>query len=196
MNWDAIGAVGAVIGAAAVVISIVYLSVQIRQNTKSAKLSVEQNIASSMTSFLFDQAHTDIPDIYVRGSQNFSGLTDEEAAKFGFFVLGMFRVFQQAHDQRCEGNLSDRSWESIENAFISQIRAPGVKAAWKIRGDTFKLEFREYIDSLEIDESILPPQEAVAAIRAVTEEGGVKQPPNKAIESDADSSNGLVDTLN
>lgn len=185
MNWDAIAAVGEVIGAAAVVISIIYLAVQVRQNTKSAKLSVEQNIASSMTSFLFDQAHTDIPDIYVRGSENFANLTEEEAAKFGFFVLGMFRVYQQAHDQRLEGNLSDRSWESIENAFMTQMRAPGVIAAWKVRGNTFKAEFRQYIDSLKFDESILSPQEAVAAIRSATEGVSISQPPSKANESDA-----------
>ena len=31
MNWDAIGAVGEIVGALAVVISVIYLAVQIRQ---------------------------------------------------------------------------------------------------------------------------------------------------------------------
>ena len=33
MNWEAIGAIGEVLGAAAVVVTLGYLAVQIRQNT-------------------------------------------------------------------------------------------------------------------------------------------------------------------
>ena len=39
MNWDAIGAIGEILGAVAVVISIGYLSVQIRSNTRAMKAS-------------------------------------------------------------------------------------------------------------------------------------------------------------
>ena len=34
MNWDAIDAIGEILGASAVVASLVYLAVQIRHNTK------------------------------------------------------------------------------------------------------------------------------------------------------------------
>ena len=37
MNWDAIGAVSELIGAVAVVATLIYLAVQIRQNTKSVQ---------------------------------------------------------------------------------------------------------------------------------------------------------------
>jgi hypothetical protein len=37
MNWDAVGAVGEIIGATAVLLSVLYLGFQIRQNTKSLK---------------------------------------------------------------------------------------------------------------------------------------------------------------
>jgi hypothetical protein len=34
MNWDAISTIAEVVGAAAVVVSLIYLAVQIQQNTK------------------------------------------------------------------------------------------------------------------------------------------------------------------
>ena len=37
MNWDAIGAIGEVVGALAVFITLGYLAVQIRQNTKAVR---------------------------------------------------------------------------------------------------------------------------------------------------------------
>ena len=39
MNWDAIGAIGEIVGAAAVVVSIAYLAIQIRSNTRATKAS-------------------------------------------------------------------------------------------------------------------------------------------------------------
>ena len=37
MNWEAIGAIGEVVGAAAVVVTLGYLAVQIRANTAALK---------------------------------------------------------------------------------------------------------------------------------------------------------------
>jgi hypothetical protein len=39
MNWDAIGAAGEILGALAVVVSIGYLSIQIRSNTRATRAS-------------------------------------------------------------------------------------------------------------------------------------------------------------
>ncbi|MFT4940145.1 MAG: hypothetical protein ACI88A_003197 [Paraglaciecola sp.] len=39
MNWDAIGAIGTMIGSIAVVVSIIYLSIQIRSSTRATKAS-------------------------------------------------------------------------------------------------------------------------------------------------------------
>jgi hypothetical protein len=35
MNWDAIGAMGEILGALAVLVTLIYLAVQIRQNTSA-----------------------------------------------------------------------------------------------------------------------------------------------------------------
>ncbi len=37
MNWEAIGAIGEIIGAMAVFLTLVYLALQIRQNTKAVQ---------------------------------------------------------------------------------------------------------------------------------------------------------------
>ncbi len=39
MNWDAIGAIGEISGAIAVVATLLYLSKQIRQNSRSVEIS-------------------------------------------------------------------------------------------------------------------------------------------------------------
>ena len=47
MNWDAIGAIGEIVGAAAVVVTLIYVAVQVRQNTKSMDESLELALAQA-----------------------------------------------------------------------------------------------------------------------------------------------------
>ena len=46
MNWEAIGAVGEILGALAVFASLIYLARQIRQNTQMMKSTVRQQLAA------------------------------------------------------------------------------------------------------------------------------------------------------
>ena len=45
MSWDAVGAIGEVVGAAAVVVTLLFLITQLRQNTKSLDASRAANIS-------------------------------------------------------------------------------------------------------------------------------------------------------
>ncbi len=50
MNWDAIGAVGELIGAILVGATLIYLAFQLRQNTKALTSSTFQAVSSNMAS--------------------------------------------------------------------------------------------------------------------------------------------------
>ncbi len=49
MNWDAIGAIGEILGAAAVFASLIYLAVQTKQNTRALKSAAFHQIRSSFS---------------------------------------------------------------------------------------------------------------------------------------------------
>lgn len=59
MDWDAVGAMGEVAGAVAVVVTLVYLAGQLRQNTraiKSANYAAYNQVASSLADFVASHA--------------------------------------------------------------------------------------------------------------------------------------------
>ena len=45
MNWQAIGAVGELVGALAVVVSLIYLAIQIRQNSKLLRSAAQDSVS-------------------------------------------------------------------------------------------------------------------------------------------------------
>ena len=42
MNWEAVSAIGEIAGAAGVIVTLGYLSIQIRQNTKASRITAVQ----------------------------------------------------------------------------------------------------------------------------------------------------------
>ena len=51
MNWDAIGAIGEIIGALAVVVSLIYLAGQIRHNNQLARSNSLESVLQSEMNF-------------------------------------------------------------------------------------------------------------------------------------------------
>jgi hypothetical protein len=67
LNWDAIGAVGELVGAAAVVVTVGYLALQIRNETTRARTEARRarsNRVSTAYADLADSTH--VPDLLVK----------------------------------------------------------------------------------------------------------------------------------
>jgi hypothetical protein len=68
VNWDAIGAVAEVIGALAVLITLIYLALQIRQNTRainSSALDSTVNTISIARQSIYE--NDDVARVYLKG---------------------------------------------------------------------------------------------------------------------------------
>ena len=100
MNWDAIGAIGEILGALAVVVSILYLSIQIRSNTRATKASASFDATHSWAESN-EQGHQmsaeDIADMHASYDVNADPNVLSE--------VGRFRVeaFHRALFQKLEG---------------------------------------------------------------------------------------------
>ena len=81
MNWEAIGAVGEVLGAIAVIITLLYLTTQVRQNTRSIHAQTVSQVASEMQRNLSLMASDDAlatAMIKAREGQELSPLEEEK----------------------------------------------------------------------------------------------------------------------
>ena len=84
MNWEALGAIGEIVGAVAVVVTLGYLAVQIRQNTRSAKVFSNQLVDSAAMRLVTEPAAF---DVIVSGNMFGDILSDEGAVLTGSLGL-------------------------------------------------------------------------------------------------------------
>jgi hypothetical protein len=90
MNWEAISAIGEIIGAISVVITLFYLAIQLRQNTSQVKHSaVATEIAAyqDMIGRISELnglriASSELADLILKGASDLESLSDSERSRY------------------------------------------------------------------------------------------------------------------
>ena len=147
MNWDALGAIGEIAGAVAVIVTLIYLARQIRQNTVATRLSTSHSIASAARDW--NRPLLNDPELawtFQVGTEDPSRLDPKEQARFIELCFSLFRMFEDALYQYHQGALDPDVWEGYERLYAAYARAPGFQAYWKERRTTFRPEFQRFID--------------------------------------------------
>jgi len=153
MDWNAIGAVGEILGALAVLVSVFYLATQIRQNTKSIKASAERELGSNSNAAGMALSATQIPILVVKASKDISQLTEEEIAQFGWWLNATLRHWETAFYQFQEGYISEDSWEGLFQQIRMFMQSDGVQRYWAARKNTYRSDFRELIDGIDFSDA-------------------------------------------
>ena len=149
MNWEAIGAIGEIVGAIAVVGSLLYLGTQVRiQNRESRATSVHE-ITEAYRHTLSALHDVDNAELWVKAVKDFDGLTESERMRFVALFLNIIKTFEEAYYQLQADRFDAHFWEGMLAQFGDLMSAPGAKQVWGLRKHQFGRDFREFMDSLE-----------------------------------------------
>ena len=106
MNWDALGAVGEIIGAGAVIATLYYLSLQIKINSIEISKSADVQRAQSThnTNAMYIQVwqplmqDSELASIYLKGINN-ELLDDVERLRFCVYINTFLALIEAAYTQ-------------------------------------------------------------------------------------------------
>ena len=132
MNWEAISAIGQLVGALAVVMSLIYLATEVRSNVRATQQAAMRATLDSFNRL--GQQLTGDPDLaglYYRGCQDLESLEGLDRARFGWFMHQIFRNMEDVHHQHLKGHLDPHLWRGLEVTMRDLNTAPGVQAWWR-----------------------------------------------------------------
>ncbi len=152
MNWDAIGAIGEIVGAAAVFASLVYLGMQIRNQNRESRLGAMHDISVGFRDAILPFASSDMASIMVKGNEDYDSLTDVEAQRLIIMMGQFFRAFEEAFIQHQEGRLDERNWKAIQKYYLKLLGAPVVRRGWALRKEYLDDEFVAFVDLKPLEE--------------------------------------------
>ena len=149
MNWDAIGAMGELIGAAAVVVSLVYLAVQIRSQIAESRIAGMHAVSEGFRDAIGSLAeNTSVARIWMKSHKDFKSLTHEELVQMFGVAQRNFRVWEEAFGLYQTGRLDIDIFEGITKQYAAFLGHKGFRHVWEHRRDFYNQAFREFVDSL------------------------------------------------
>lgn len=146
MNWEAISAIGQVVGAIAVVVSLIYLAHEVRSNARATRLASMRSLSDAINQYFKTVAEDgDLAGLWFRGIYNFESIKGADLMRFSSLMDYLFRIHEDMYYQHLEGQLDDRIWEAFERIMRDINSYPGIKAWWRTRSHWFSQQFGDFI---------------------------------------------------
>lgn len=150
MNWDALGALANALGAVGVIISVVYLSVQIRRNTAATKAATLQGISDAAQLRLVAVAQSpDLAEALHIALTPDAKLSPAQELQIRFFLRAAYRGFENLYVQYRHGLISKEEWQGYEWTLKAPRIAGQLQRQWWLQErQSFSPEFARHVDGI------------------------------------------------
>ena len=160
MSIQELGSIGEFVAAIVVVVTLIFLTLQTKQNTRAVKSSSALSGMQFWTDYVTPMAHDrEVADLYARGMQSFSALRPEERIRFDFLALALSKAAETFFRLNQDGSLDPSEWQSWERTMVDVFGRPGLRQWWPERKQRFSDDFQGWIESMPIAEvpAFYPP---------------------------------------
>ncbi len=154
MNWEAASATADIVAAVGVIITLSYLAIQIRQNSKSVKASAAQSVIQSLAdAYSATAASPELCHIIVVGAKDMDSLDEFQKAQLYMWLTSWYRLVEQAYLHYMMGNIPETTWNGQLAHLKSALSTSAMAAFWETRKGIYSQEFREFVDRLDISDA-------------------------------------------
>ena len=138
-----------IVGGIAIVVSLIFVGYEMRQNSRSQTQAMTQALVSSYAETLTLLTQNEqLRCIYSAGIRDFSALSGADALAFSAYWVALWRHREDMYFQYQQGALSPQTWEAFEGANREVAQYPGFQQWFAFRRRWFSEPFQEYIDSI------------------------------------------------
>jgi len=149
-----LGAVGEFIGGVAVVVTLIYLAMQIRQNTSVNASLIRQNFYDATQRMMLHAVEsTEFMELFNRAWSTNDSLTPTEQMQIWRHMQAIFMGYQGFFEQYKSGALPEKDWALVRKILTTfwLLDGKGKTDAWEqmSSGRFFNEDFLEEINSLK-----------------------------------------------
>jgi hypothetical protein len=149
VNLEIMTKLGQLISTFAVIISLIFVALQMRHNTKTLRI---QNYSRTLDRMSAMQANMSMDENFMfivsKGVLDPSELTSKQRIQFTWALYEMFGAFEFLYHQRERDALPDEVWERWSFTIAWWSTFPGVQEWWEAKPTPFSADFSEFVANL------------------------------------------------
>jgi hypothetical protein len=163
MSLSDLASLGSFVSGVAVLISLVYLALQVRQAERNQRAIIQ----STRTARVIDVSlrRADYATVFRKALLD-NELTGEELFQFHSLSIAMFYGWEDSFYQHQERALDDKGFASMVVAVRGAMANPSQRAIWKISRDFFEETFRAFVDGIVLETKPRRPYDVLPEYKA------------------------------
>lgn len=142
MTWEAVGAIAEALGAIGVLLTLLYLSIQVRANTEQTRLATVEAVMAREVMNRENLLDGAIPEI-VTSVRAGRPLSPADELRLSFYLQSVFQSWESAWYMYRRGTLPADVYESIE---FRRRNTTAAKEHWQKLRLGFTSDFRQYVE--------------------------------------------------
>lgn len=149
MTLSDLSSIGSFVSGIAVVVSLVFVGVQVLQNTRAMRSQIHQNFTDGwleIGALVASNAKVFAVGI-AADEKTFAAMPDPDKLCFMAIIFAFFKHYENMFLQHKEGFIRDEDWNAWTNHMFLYWHMPGVRLWWKVRREAFSPEFRHFLET-------------------------------------------------
>src|SRR5882724_9625936 len=148
MNWDAVSAISQLIGSIAVVLSVLYLGIQVHRSTRVARLATQDAAATALRDVTKPfMENAEVERIWRVGLEDLSALSVEDRTRFFHATYQFLKAFETIHFHYVYGLMDRQLWDCRRGPFQHYVAWRGIVHYWSLRPEVFCERFRRFVNA-------------------------------------------------
>ncbi len=149
MNLEELAQIGEFMGGISVLLTLVYLAVQIRNNTKAVRSAGAQQTHDTLINAYIELGrNAQLNRIFRMGTRDIDSLTEDETGQFYAFWSATLYVCQNWLYQQKSGTLDEKLVFTFLGGAASNFHSPGFRAYWTERKFMFSDEQQNWVEGV------------------------------------------------
>lgn len=149
MSWETAGVFAEVVAAIAVIVSLLYLAIQLKQNTELARAELEVQLGITWADMHDNMIQNpSLARTYDLAAKDWDALSEEDVRAYLWFVAKSFHILQGMFRQHQRGLLTDDVWAPYEAFITGVLQIEAVWGWWQSEGSLTSNEFKDHVEKL------------------------------------------------
>ena len=161
MALSDLASIGNFVSGLAVLVSLVFLNLQIRQANKNQRAIIQQGRATRIADFLLHVAEPSLLPAWSAGLRGDRQIGPDQYLQFMSIARARFISFEDSFLQRRNELMEEGAFLGHLNAFRQVFDAPGLRAAWKLTSTTYDPDFTQFVDGISTE----PPRASASGLQ-------------------------------
>jgi len=148
MEIQTLGAIGEFVSSLVVVVTLIYLAIQLRQTKLTVQSSSWQNGVNSIIDGNFRLAEDEqLLEIFQRGMADPDALSSAEQLRLALVLASFLHIFHKWYLDNEKGLVDEHAWRGEKASMVGLLSTPGGTRWWREFQVPFTPEFRAYVDA-------------------------------------------------